>query len=224
MPCLRTPSTSSIPNAFDPTQLSSLKYSGVYSQLVGAVHARLHDRAVRLQQADADLERLLLRDGVVHHVDAAGERHREPGRATRSTPPDHFAASSITASAGSWREHLVRAELAASVGLRAEARDDADLDVGVERAQDRDRARAERTGAVDEHLAAGRRRVPRDRVQRHRERVGEHRDLVGDRVGHREQHRRVRGHEVRPAAGDVARRADVDAGRERRASGSSSRG
>ena len=34
MPCLRTPSTSSTPNAFEPTQLISLKYSGVYSQLV----------------------------------------------------------------------------------------------------------------------------------------------------------------------------------------------
>ena len=93
----------------------------------------------------------------------------------------------------------MRAELLRQVGLRAEARDHAHLDVGIERPQDRDRARSERSGAVHEHLPARRRGVARDGVQRHRERVGEHRDLVGHVVGHGEQHRRVRGHERRPA-------------------------
>ena len=35
MPWRRTPSTSSSPNAFEPTQLISLKYSGVHSHDVG---------------------------------------------------------------------------------------------------------------------------------------------------------------------------------------------
>ena len=36
MPCLRSPSTSSMPKAFEPTQLISLKYSGLHSQRPGA--------------------------------------------------------------------------------------------------------------------------------------------------------------------------------------------
>ncbi len=36
MACLRTPSTSSTPNALEPTQLISLKYSGLHSHRPGA--------------------------------------------------------------------------------------------------------------------------------------------------------------------------------------------
>src|SRR5207249_2108494 len=43
----------------------------------GSVHAALHERAPRLEQADADLERLWLAHRVVHDVDARGMGHRQ---------------------------------------------------------------------------------------------------------------------------------------------------
>jgi len=52
---------------------------------------------------------------------------------------------------------------------------------------------SEGTGAVHHHLAAGHRRVTRDRVQADRERVGEDRKLVRDLVGHLEELRVVAG-------------------------------
>ena len=61
-------------------------------------------------------------------------------------------------------------------------------------------------------LAAGRRRVAGDAVERHRERVGEDGVLVVDGVGHGEEHRRVGRHQLGVAAGGVARHAGVDAG------------
>ena len=78
MPCLRSPSTSSMAKAFDPTQLISLKYSGLHSQRPGAWHPALHQRAPGLEHPDLDLERLGLGDGVVGDVDAAGVAHRDP--------------------------------------------------------------------------------------------------------------------------------------------------
>ena len=214
MPCLRTPSTSSNPNAFEPTSEISLKYSGVSSQNVGpctpaftSVPAAPAARARRPRTSPACRS-------------CRRRRRSRPGYAIGrpslgcSTPPDHAAASSITCDRGLVADHG-RAELARELGLRLEARDHEHLDVGVQRAQDRGRARAERAGAVDHRLAAGRRWVARDRVQRHRERVGEHRELVGHVVGHLEQHRVVRGHQLGVAAARVLRRADVDAGRDR---------
>jgi hypothetical protein len=111
-----------------------------------------------------------------------------------STPPDHPAASSMTRGA----------ELAGESGLRLEAGDDQHVDVGIQRAQDRGGARAERAGAVHHHLAAGHRRVARDRVEADGERVGEDRELVGNLVGHLEQLRVVRRHELRVPAARVA--------------------
>ena len=197
MPCLRTPSTSSNPNAFEPTQRDLLEVQRrVLPRRSG--RARPPSRACRAPSARGRRPRSVSCLPTVSYTTSMppGNAIGSPSCA-RSTPPDHAAASSITASAGVVRDHR-RAELARPARpARSKRATTPHLDVGVERAQDRDRARAERAGAVDHHLAARRRRVPRDRVQRHRERVGEHRELVGDVVGHLEQHRVVRGHELR---------------------------
>ena len=103
------------------------------------------------------------------------------------------------------REHPRRAELPRQLRLRLEAGDHTDLDVRVQRAQDRDRGGPECARAVHEHLAVRLRRVAGDGVQGNRERVREHRDLVGDGVGHGEQHGVVRGHERRVATARVLR-------------------
>ena len=203
-----------MPKALEPTQLISLKYSGLHSHRPGRVDAALHERAAGLEHAHLDLEGLGLGDGVVGHVDAAGVAHREPVEALHRRP-QHAARPrgqlldqlELRAEA----EHRVRAELVGEVGLRVEAGHHADLHVGVQGAEDRDRARAERARAPHQRLAARGRRVARDAVQRHRERVGEDGVLVVDRVGHREQHRRVGRHELGVAAGGVARDAGVDA-------------
>src|SRR3954454_22640420 len=100
MPCLRTPSTSSIPNAFDPTQLSSLKYSGVYSQLVVPCTPAftIVPCALSNRTPTSSVSRL----EMVSYTTSM-----PPGNAIGSpvcddsTPPDHAAAASITASAGS---------------------------------------------------------------------------------------------------------------------------
>ena len=125
------------------------------------VHAALHERAARLEHADAHLERLGLADGVVDDVDAAGVAHRaaragppSSGAAGRpTTPPAPRRAPAARRAAPPWPR---RASPRAAPGV--EARHHRDLDVGVERAEDRDRARAERARAPDEHLAAGGRR------------------------------------------------------------------
>ena len=147
MPCLRTPSTSSNPNAFEPTIEISLKYSGVSSHHVGPCTPAFTSVPRAFEHARADLERLLLADGVVHDVDEAGERHRQPvARAQHAARPrrrffDHLRRGRVP-------DHR-RAELARHLGLAFEAGDDEHFDVGVQRAQDRGRARAERAGAVD---------------------------------------------------------------------------
>ena len=213
MPCLRTPSTSSNPNAFEPTIEISLKYSGVSSHHVGPCTPAFTSVPRAFSTRVPDLERLLLADVSYTTSMPPGNAIGRPSLA-RSTPPDH---------AGRLFDHRQRrrvpdhgrAELARQLGLRLEAGDDEHVDVGVQRAQDRGRAGSERARAVDHHLAARRRRVPRDRVQRHRERVGEHRELVGNVVGDLEELRVVRGHQLRVTTVGVAGGADVDAGRDR---------
>ena len=199
MPCLRTPSTSSNPNAFEPTIEISLKYSGVSSHHVGPC-----------TPAFTSVPRALQHPRARPRTSPACRPCRTRRRCRRGTPSAGRRSSLQHAARprGRFLDHLQRgrvpdhrrAELARHLGLRLEARDDEHFDVGVQRAQDRGRARAERARAVDHHLAARRRRVPRDRVQRHRERVGEHRELVGDVVGHLEQLRVVRGHQLGVAA------------------------
>ncbi len=103
-----------------------------------------------------------------------------------------------------------RAQILREPTLGVEAGHGHHLDVRVERAQDRQRGRAERAGAVHEHLAPGSRRMAGDPVQRDRERIREHRLLVRDRVGHLEQHGVVRGHQLAEPTGDVLAHAGVD--------------
>ena len=110
------------------------------------------------------------------------------------------------------REHQVRPDPARQLGLRVEAGDDGHLHLRVQRAQHRHRAQPEGAGAVDEDPSRRRRRMARDRVQRHRERVGEHGELIGHRVGHAEQHAVVGRHQLGVSAGHVGRYAGVDAG------------
>jgi hypothetical protein len=178
------------------------------------VHPGLHERAARLEDAHGHLEALASRHGVVDDVDATriGHRHLVVAAQHAARPLgdllDELRQRLVL-------EHARGAELLGELALRVEARDHTDLDVGVQRAQDRDRAATERAGAVHERPAVMCRRMTRDGVQRHRERVGEDANLVRHRVGNLEQHRVVRRHEVRVATGQVLRRADVDAGRER---------
>jgi hypothetical protein len=176
------------------------------------VDAALDERPPRLEQADADLERLRLPDRVVHDVHEGREGHRQSGQRL----PQHAARP---------RRELLDDPQARLVGeddggpelpgqllLALEAGDHGDLDVGIQRPQDGDGAAAERAGAVDDHLAAGGRWMAGDRVERDRERIGEDGDLVGDVVGDGEHHRAgVGGHEVGVAAGGVAGDAGVDA-------------
>ena len=162
MPCLRTPSTSSNPNAFEPTNEISLKYSGVSSQNVGPCTPAFTSVPRACSDARADLERLLLADRVVDDVDAARDTPSAARRSAAARRPTTPRPPRSPAIAGSW-PITVAPSLRAMLGLRLEARDDEHLDVGVQRAQDRGRARAERAGAVHHHLAARRRRVPRDR-------------------------------------------------------------
>ena len=108
----------------------------------------------------------------------------------------------------------MRAELLGEPRLVGEARHREHAHARVQRAQDRERAEAERAHAVDQHgPARGRRRV-QDRVERDAERVGEHRRLVADLVRDGNALRLVRGQQRREAARGVARVAVVDARRE----------
>ena len=106
------------------------------------------------------------------------------------------------------------AEPASHLGLAGPAGDGRDFDVGVQRAQDRRRRRAEGAGTVDHGLAARPRRRSRHRMERDGEGVRQHCDLVRDFVGHRNHHGAVGGHQF----GETARRllgvAGVDAGGE----------
>src|SRR5205085_4007434 len=100
MPCWRTPSTSSTPNAFEPTNDSSLKYSGVSSQYVGPWTPAFTSvpRARATREPTSNVSRL----PIVSYTTSIA-----PGYAIGSpsagcnTPPDHAAASSITCNAGS---------------------------------------------------------------------------------------------------------------------------
>ena len=212
MPCWRTPSTSSKPNAFEPVNVISLKYTGVSSHRAGSVHAELHQASARAAPS-ADLERLGRADRVVHHVDPAGERHRQPvGRLQHTARPRGDRLDELLA----WlRRDRARAEMFGQAALRVETRHGHHLDVRVQRAQDRD-ARTSPARPRRRRAPCSRpRRVPGDPVQRHRERVGEHRLLVRDRVRDLEQHRVVRGHQLAEPTGHVLAHAGVDPGRDR---------
>ena len=119
----------------------SLKYSGAPLPPGGAVHAALDQRAPLAQEADPDLERLGLADGVVHDVDAArdGTSAARRGAAIR-WPPDQAASSSMICSRSSEPTTIDAPRRRARVGLGVESGDDRDLDVGVQGAEDRDRA------------------------------------------------------------------------------------
>ena len=126
----------------------------------------------RLEQADADLCRLRRADGVVDDVDATGVGHRQAA-----------ALEALEDAAGPGRRLLEQlldgegvdhggAQPPRQRGLGRKAGDDHDLDVGVERPDDGGDGGAECAAAVDEDLAAGRRRMTGDRMQRHGEGVG----------------------------------------------------
>ena len=88
MPCLRTPSTSSIPNTLEPVNVSSLEYTGGVFPLGGAVHAELHEAPVGGRDATPDLQRLGGPDGVIDHFDAAGKGHGQSiGRSEHTARP-----------------------------------------------------------------------------------------------------------------------------------------
>ena len=95
MPCLRTPSTSSNPNAFEPTIEISLKYSGVSSHHVGPCTPAFTSvpRAFSTRVPTSNVSCL----PTVSYTTSM-----KPGNAigspslARNTPPDHAAASSIT--------------------------------------------------------------------------------------------------------------------------------
>ena len=99
MPCLRTPSTSSNPKAFEPTIEISLKYSGVSSHQVGPCTPAFTSvpRAFSTRVPTSKVSCL----PTVSYTTSM-----KPGNAigspslARSTPPDHAAASSMTWLAG----------------------------------------------------------------------------------------------------------------------------
>ena len=168
------------------------------------------------EDPDADFEGLGLGDGVVDHVDPARDGRRAARRTGLwSTPPDHSASSSTTARRGSCATTLAAPESGGEVCLGGEARHHRHLDVGVQGPQRSDTRDAQRAGAVDEGLAAGRWRMAQDGVHRHREGVGQHGQAVGHAVGDGDQHRVVGGEQVGPGAGGVGGHADVDTGAER---------
>ena len=213
MACLRTPSTSSTPNAFEPMSRASLKYHGVHSQRA------IDDRpsctiAPRLRSTRRPTSSGLGRaDGVVDDVDAARPRDRQalPRPAQHAAGPRRERLDERIARLGS---NVVAPSSVGQRLLRGPAGDGGDLDVGVQRPQDGGGARAEGAGAVDDGAAARRRRRAGDGVERDRERVGEDGDLVGDVVGHGHEHAAVGREQLGEAAGGVGRVAGVDAGRE----------
>ena len=87
----------------------------------------------------------------------------------------------------------------------------ADLHVRVQGPQDGDAGQAERAGAVDQHAAGGRGRVPDDGVEGDREGIGEDRGLVRDAVRHGDQHGVVCRQLLGPRTGGRGDDADVDA-------------
>src|SRR4051812_3485187 len=101
MPCCRTPSTSSTPNALEPTYDSSLKYSGVSSQYVGPCTPAftIVPRARSTRLLTSNVSRL---PTVSYTTSIAPGYAIGSPSAGWSTPPDHAAASSITWIAGSW--------------------------------------------------------------------------------------------------------------------------
>ncbi len=202
MACLRTPSTSSTPNAFEPTRWSSLKYHGVHSKRAGdATPVCTSVRAVG-QHAQAHLERLGVPDGVVHGVDVAGVHERQPFPRLADDAAGPLGQLVDQAVARLGREDLCAESSRPMPPGRASERSIATSTEG----------NSARRIAIDVVPSAPapytttrppcRRRVACDRVQRHRERISEHGDLVGDVVGHREHH----GAMGREVLGETARR------------------
>ena len=194
MPCLRTPSTSSIAERVGADPADLLEVRAASTPTAPASGRPLFTSVPRaLSTRSPTSNGLRGADGVVDDVDAAGPA-RPAGRPTAGAArrPTTPASSSTSSSRGSGANDRGAERAGQRAPGPAKRATDGDLDVGVQRAQDRGGAGAERAGAVDEHPAARRRRVAGDGVERHRERVGEHGDLVGRRVGHREQHRRGR--------------------------------
>src|ERR1700755_1374096 len=117
MACLRSPSTSSTPNALEPTQLISLKYSGLHSQRPGACTPAFTNVSTRLQNTHTHLESLGLADGVVDHVDGTGVGHRQALQRlpqSAAAPRDEFLDDG---KAGFVRQHHVRAQPAGQLRL-----------------------------------------------------------------------------------------------------------
>ena len=98
--------------------------------------------------------------------------------------------------------------------LVGETRDRVDPALGVEPAQNGDRAETERAATPHEDRAARLRRPLEDPVEGHGEGVREHRRLVRDVVRHRDRHRFVGGDERGESAGRRARVSGVDPRRE----------
>ena len=112
-------------------------------------------------------------------------------------------------------EHPARAEMGGELRLGGEAGHHAHFDVGEQGAHCGHAGDAERTGAVDEHSAAGGGWVVQDGVHRHREGVGQHGQGVRHGGGDGDEHRVVGGEEVGPCSGSVGGHPDVHTGPER---------
>src|SRR3954447_6372544 len=101
MACLRFPETSSTPNALEPTQLISLKYSGLHSHRPGACTPALTSvpRAFSTRTPTSNVSGL---PTVSYTTSTApGYAIGRPCNDWRSRPPPHAASSSTTASLGS---------------------------------------------------------------------------------------------------------------------------
>src|SRR5205085_1541264 len=123
-----------------------------------------HNRASALHDADADLERVGLADGVVDDVDVAGmaEGQALPRAAQDATRPPSQSFDEFEAGFG--LEHG-GPELARHLRLAGPTGDRRHLYVGVELAQDGGGGRAQRSGAVDDRLPTRRWGRARDGVQ-----------------------------------------------------------
>ena len=155
MPCLRTPSTSSTPNALEPTQADLLEVQRAPLPAARG-RGRRSSRACPGPSAPAPPPR----------TSPAWRSCRRPRRSRRggtwgcpSRPSmvglEHPARprgqlSRPSRASRPRRNTRVGAEPLGQRGLRVEAGHHADLHVGVEGAEDRDRARPERAGAPDE--------------------------------------------------------------------------
>ena len=105
------------------------------------MHTRLHQGPSRREDSHADLERLGLADGVVDDVDRARVGHRQALQrlAQPTAAPGDELLDQRQARFG--RQHLRGAESIGQLSLRSEAGHHRQLDVQVQRCQDRHRTR-----------------------------------------------------------------------------------